>query len=275
MSHIYGMHNNQSDYKKKHSPIEVLDKLKWIDSHCHLDYEPMSTNIDNVMSNMKENNVIGAMSISTTIGTLDKSYQYLKDNIWFSVGVHPLDDKIGDLKGIEKYIQQWINKKNIISIGETGLDDATDIKMQIPGFELQMNYAEKHDMPIVLHMRNTEKETLELIKKFKVRGIAHCYTGSMEFAKELLDLGWMISFSGIITFKNANSVRDVAQFVPLDRILIETDAPYLAPVPHRGKKNEPAFVSYVGKYIAQLRGISENEFSQITTKNFYRFMRLK
>ncbi len=249
--------------------------MKWIDSHCHLDYDPMNQNIPDVISNMDKHNVLGAMSISTTIGTLDKSYKYLQDNIWFSVGVHPLDETIGNVQGIEKYLSEWIGKKHIVAIGETGLDDATDVNAQKPGFEIQLHYAEKHNLPIVLHMRNTENETLEMIKKFNVKGIAHCYTGSLEFAKAVLDLGWMVSFSGIITFKNANSVREIAKFIPLDRILIETDAPYLAPVPHRGKSNEPAFVSYVGKYIAELRGLPSDEFAQITTNNFMNFMGIK
>ncbi|QEK38792.1 TatD family hydrolase [Candidatus Cytomitobacter primus] len=250
--------------------------MNWIDSHCHLDYEPMSKDIEKVMSNMKNHDVIGAMSISTTTNTLDKSYAYLRDNIWFSVGVHPLDDKIGQVNEIDNYLTKWIGKKNIIAIGEAGLDSfkGSDINKQIPGFEVQLVHAEKHDLPLVLHMREAEDLTLDLLRKYNVRGIGHCYTGTLEFAKNILDLGWMISFSGIITFKNAEHVREVARFVPLDRILIETDSPYLAPAPYRGKSNEPAYVSHVGKYIAELKGIDENEFANITTTNFYNFMRI-
>ncbi|WP_172619039.1 TatD family hydrolase [Candidatus Cytomitobacter indipagum] len=257
---------------------KTIDPIKWIDSHCHLDYEPMSNDIEKVFQNMKTHQVVGAMSISTTIGTLDKTYSYLRDNLWFAVGVHPLDERIEDIQEIESYLSEWIGRKNVVSIGECGLDGfkGSNLKKQFAGFDIQLAYAHKHKLPLVLHMRDAEDDAIAMIKKYDgIKGIAHCYTGSMEFAKKVLDLGWMISFSGIITFKNANQVREIAQFVPLDRILIETDAPYLAPAPHRGKSNEPAFVSYVGKYIAQLKNIDEAEFAQITGNNFCKLMNVK
>lgn len=250
----------------------------WVDSHCHLDYAPMSDDIEKVFKNMEDHGVCGAMSISTTTETLDKTYAYLRNNIWFAVGVHPLDQKIEDIDIIENYLNKWIGKRNVVAIGECGLDNfrGSGLEKQFAGFDIQLYYAQKHNLPLVLHMRDAEEDTIRTIKQYNgVVGIAHCYTGSLEFAKQILDLGWMISFSGIITFKNANHIREVAQFVPNDRILIETDAPYLAPEPYRGKSNEPAFVSYVGKYIAQLKGIDEMQFAEITTSNFCRLMNVK
>ncbi|USO00893.1 MAG: TatD family hydrolase [Alphaproteobacteria bacterium] len=247
-----------------------MEAMKWIDTHCHLDYSPMFENIENVKKNMEQHNVVGAMSISTTTCTLDKVYPLLvENNMWCAVGVHPLDEKIVCLDEIEEYFSKWIDKEKVVAIGEAGLDGYKgNVLDQVPGFELQLQYAEKYKLPFVLHTRDAEKLTLEILDKYDVMGIAHCYTGSIELAKKLLEKGWFISISGIVTFKNASIVREVAKMIPIKQILVETDSPYLAPVPFRGKTNEPAFVSYVGEFVANLRNMDKEEFANHTTNNF-------
>ncbi|QEK38835.1 TatD family hydrolase [Candidatus Nesciobacter abundans] len=256
---------------------------KWTDSHCHLDYEPMFGNVKEKINNMHLNEVGCAMTISTSSNTLDKIYDYTDYNskIFASVGVHPLDKEVKQIDVIENYLQTWIEKPNVVAIGETGIDYFKDFqntpKEQKKSFEMHLEFAKKYNKPIVLHMRDAEQDTLDIIKKYPdVVGIAHCFTGTMEFAKKILDLGWYVSFSGIITFKNVSkNILDVAKFIPNERILIETDAPFLAPEPHRGKKNEPAFVRHVGEFLAELRNVDKDFFADITTRNFLDLIQYK
>ena len=164
----------------------------------------------------------------------------------------------------------------MVAVGETGLDyktadSAEEHRMQLQAFEHQMDLAERFDLPVVIHTRDAQSDTLKMLENFpKVRGVLHCFTESWEMAERAIELGYFISISGIVTFAKAENVRAVAEKVPLDRLLIETDAPWLAPVPHRGKENEPAFVADTASFLAQLRGIDVDDLAQATSANFSR-----
>ena len=196
------------------------------------------------------------------------------DDVWASVGMHP------------QSVQQeyaWIEEKlltpGVVAVGETGLDyktadSAEEHRMQLQAFEHQMDLAERFDLPVVIHTRDAQSDTLKMLENFpKVRGVLHCFTESWEMAERAIELGYFISISGIVTFAKAENVRAVAEKVPLDRLLIETDAPWLAPVPHRGKVNQPAYVTDVAKCVADVKGITLEEVARVTTENFYKLFK--
>jgi len=249
-----------------------------IDSHCHLEYEPMSLTLNDTIARANKDGVKYILTISTTDKSLYKILKITKDFdcVYGTYGIHPHEAK--NHKNIKsKDIIKKINlSKKIIGIGETGLDfyyNHSEKKDQIECFEEHIYSAQTLNIPLIVHTRSAEKETLDILRRRKIEKdfkiLIHCFTGSREFAFNLLDLNAYISASGVITFKKSSELAATFNDIPNNRILVETDAPYLAPVPLRGKKNEPSYIIHTVKFLSQLKKISFEDFSKITSKNFF------
>lgn len=254
----------------------------FIDSHCHLDRLNLSlhdNNLDNVIQNAKIAKVDKLLCVSVTLADFPemakKTAKY--DNVLLTCGAHPLNQE--DLIVREELLALSKNDR-VIAIGETGLDffyAPETKKLQLDSFKKHIYVAKQLNKPLIIHTRDAQEDTLALLRSEgaeQVGGILHCFTESWEMAEQAIELGFYISFSGIVTFKNATALREVAALVPNDRFLIETDAPYLAPVPHRGKENQPAYVVEVAKQLAGIRGQSVEEIAQHSTNNFNRLFKL-
>ncbi len=246
-----------------------------IDSHCHLDQEPLLDNLKDVLKRSKEVGLTKLLTICTTIESFETILNLIKkdDMVFGTFGIHPHETSKNIVD--HKDIIENVNKdKKIIGVGETGLDyyyNNSDKKSQIRSFEEHINASLDLNIPLIVHSRNAEKETFDILKDFKSRNLKilmHCFTGSKEFAKKLLSLNSYFSASGIITFKNSVDLQETFKFLPLENLLIETDSPFLAPVPNRGKKNEPSFIKFTAEKLAQLKNISDQELIQKTTQNF-------
>ncbi len=246
-----------------------------IDSHCHLDHEPLFNNIDDILKRSKNVGIEKLLTICTTIESFIKIKQLVnKDEIIYGTyGIHPHEAKNDKVTSIS-IINEINNNKKIVGVGETGLDfyynysDKTD---QINSFEEHIKAAIDLEIPLIIHSRNAENETLEIFNKYKnynPKILMHCFTGSKKFADKLLDLNAYFSASGIITFKNSTDLQETFRSIPLEKLLIETDSPYLAPVPNRGKKNEPSFVKYTAEKLAYIKEIPVKELINATTLNF-------
>ena len=246
-----------------------------IDSHCHLDHEPLFNNLDSILKRSKDVGIKKILTICTTIESYEKIKQLVKkdDIIFGTYGIHPHEAK-NDKVTFDLIISQINNNKKIIGVGETGLDfyyNFSDKDDQIESLEEHIKAALELDIPIVIHSRNAENETLEIFNKYKnynLKILMHCFTGSKNFADKLLDFNAYFSASGIITFKNSIEFQETFNFIPINKLLIETDSPFLAPVPNRGKKNEPSFVKYTAEKLAILKNISNKELIESTTSNF-------
>lgn len=254
--------------------------MPFIDSHCHINFHELAENITDVLAKMQQNDVQSALCVSVNLAdfpqVLSLAEQY--PNIYASVGVHP-DYEAVEEPSVQRLIDLAQHPK-IIAIGETGLDYyrlTGDLDWQRERFRNHIRAAKQCGKPLIIHTRSAAEDTLRLMKEEGARdagGVMHCFTENWEVAQAALDMGFYISFSGIVTFKNALQIKDVARRVPLDRILIETDAPYLAPVPFRGKLNQPAFVKHVAEEIALLRGLTVDEVGCQTSANFVRLFGL-
>ena len=249
-----------------------------IDSHCHLDFKDFELDIDNVIDKASANSVRGIQTICTRLDEFEKVWKIADANlgVWCSVGVHPHNVKYEDAHTV-KDITNFAKRKHVIGIGETGLDfyyDHSPRDLQVSSFRMHLKAAKEMDLPVIVHTRDAEEDTCKILKEEcsdgTLKGVIHCFSGSDYLASSALELGFYISFSGIITFKNASNIRNICAQTPIDRILVETDSPYLAPVPHRGKRNEPAFVTETLKLVAELKGLSNNEMAAITTDNFFK-----
>ena len=249
-----------------------------IDSHCHLNYEPMSLSLKETIKRANRDGVKYLLTISTEDKSFDKIINIISQNkcVYGSYGIHPHEAKNHLLIKSEDIIKKIKLNKKIIGIGESGLDfyyNHSDKKDQIKCFEEHIVAAQKTQIPLIIHTRNAELETLEILKnKLKRKNfkfLIHCFTGSKEFAFKLLDLGAYISASGVVTFKKSEELANTFKEMPNDKILVETDSPYLAPVPLRGKSNEPSFIIHTVKFLSKLKNISFEDFSKITTKNFF------
>jgi TatD DNase family protein len=247
-----------------------------VDSHCHLDFEDLSSRLPDVLARMTANGVGAAVCIAVSLEDLPRVLTLAEsdDRLFASVGVHP--EYSDTQEPSEDQLVALAAHPKVIAIGETGLDyywhkDAPE--WQRDRFRTHIRAARRCALPLVIHTRDAAPDTLRLMAEEgagEAGGIMHCFTESWEVAAAALDLGFHISFSGIVTFKNALQIKEVARKVPMDRLLIETDAPYLAPVPYRGKTNEPGFVLHVAEEIARLRGLSVEAVAEITTNNFVR-----
>ena len=246
-----------------------------IDSHCHLDHEPLFNDLGNILKRSKEVGIEKLLTICTTFESFVKIKQLVKkdDIIYGTYGIHPHEAK--NDKVTKKLIIDEINaNEKIIGIGETGLDfyyNLSDKKDQIKSFEEHIKASIELKIPLIIHSRNAEDEMLEIFNEYKkhdLKILMHCFTGSKKFAESLLDLNVYFSASGIITFKNATDLQETFKSIPLEKTLIETDSPYLAPVPNRGKKNEPSFVKFTAEKLAEIKDIPLSELVKSTTSNF-------
>ena len=246
-----------------------------IDSHCHLDHEPLLSDIDNIISRSKEAGITKLLTICTTSESFLKIKEIInKDElIYGSYGIHPHETEQNHINK-KDIIENVRENKRIIGIGETGLDffyNHSNKLRQIESFKEHIEASIELNMPIIIHSRNAETETFEILNDYKgskLKILMHCFTGSLEFSKQLLSLDSFFSASGIITFKNSNDLRETFKTVPLDRLLIETDSPFLAPVPKRGKKNEPSFIRYTAEKLSELKKISFHDLVKFTSNNF-------
>ena len=250
-----------------------------IDSHCHLDYPPLYDNLEEIIKRATLADVKYLLTISTALDSFKKIKIIVKtyEKVFGTFGIHP--HEAGKYKDItyEKIKNYLIDQKKIIGIGETGLDyyyNHSDKKTQKKVFTEHIIASQNLNLPIIIHSRNAENDTYDILRNeslnhnFKI--LMHCFTGSKQFAKKLLDLGAYISFSGIITFKNSKDLADTVMSVPIDRLLVETDSPYLSPVPYRGKTNEPSFLTYTAEKISKIKNTDINEIKTKTSENFFK-----
>ena len=256
----------------------------YTDSHCHLTFEGLHERIDEVRAAMAAADVDRALVICTTLEEFDKVHALALrfDNFWASAGVHPDNEGVRE-PTLEDLLERAALPR-VVAIGETGLDyyrlgerSVADMAWQRERFRVHIRAARACAKPLVIHTRSASADTLAILREEggeQAGGVFHCFTETAAVARAALDLGFYISFSGILTFRNAQDLRDVASFVPLDRLLIETDSPYLAPAPYRGKTNQPAYVPYVAKQVAALKQLAEQVVAEATSTNFERLFRL-
>ena len=245
-------------------------------SHCHLDkldYQELHNGIEDVIAKAKAVNVTEMLSVGVTLDSFPSMLEMIEpyENIYASCGVHPLD--VESDFSLEK-LHQYAANPRVVAIGETGLDyhyQPETAELQKLRFEQQVELAVNVNKPLIIHTRNAREDTLAILRAGhaeKCGGVIHCFTEDLTFAKQAMELGFYISISGIVTFRQATQLKDVVKALPLDRLLIETDSPYLAPVPHRGQQNEPAYVVEVAAYIAKLKSCGLHEVATATTTNF-------
>lgn len=246
-----------------------------VDSHCHLNFEPLNAGLEDVLQRARDNGVGHMLCVSVTLETFPEIHQIALEhaNVFASVGVHPneregRDPSVDDLVDLAR-------DERVVAIGETGLDyyrSQGDMAWQQERFRCHIRAAKECGKPLIIHTREAAADTLRIMREEKageIGGVMHCFTEGREVARAALDLGFYISFSGIVTFRSADALREVAKQVPRDRLLIETDAPYLAPMPHRGKTNEPSFVRHVAECLAEVRDTTLDNVAADTTRNFF------
>jgi len=259
----------------------------YTDSHCHLNFPQLQSRMSEIRQDMQTAQVSRALLISTQLETFEDVHGLAMayDNFWCTAGVHPDEDQVQEptLDDLLRIGQ----RSKVVGIGETGLDyyrlgdrSVSDMEWQRQRFRLHIRAARQLHLPLVIHTRSASADTLALLKEegeigdsASAGGVFHCFTETADVAKAALELGFYISFSGILTFKNAQDLRDIAAWMPLDRMLIETDSPYLAPAPHRGKTNDPSLVPWVAKQIAALRQLEDLEVAKLTSDNFDRLFK--
>jgi TatD DNase family protein len=249
-----------------------------VDSHCHLDFPDFAGKVDDVVARARAAGVGVCVSIGTELKRFPgvRAIAEAHDNVWCSVGVHPHESEKELLDDAAALIAEAAHPK-VVAIGETGLDYYYEHSPRLPqqtNFRSHIAAARQTDLPVIVHTREADDDTIEILReemaKGRFAGLIHCFTGTQRLADAALELGLYISVSGIATFKNSAALRDVIKTVPMNRLLVETDAPYLAPVPHRGKTNEPAFVVHTAAMLAELKGVSAGELATTTTENFFR-----
>jgi TatD DNase family protein len=252
----------------------------FVDSHCHLTFPELKSQLDRIRAAMAEARVDRALCICTTLEEFPAVHALAMahDNFWATVGVHPDNEGIAE-PDVDTLVS-LAGQPRVVGLGETGLDyyrlngrSLDEMEWQRERFRVHIRAARRTGLPLVIHTRSSSEDTLAILREEgegQVGGVFHCFTETMAVARAALDLGFLISFSGILTFKNAEDLREVARFVPLDRCLIETDSPYLAPVPYRGKTNNPSYVPHVGAQLAALKGLPVEQVAEATSANFER-----
>ncbi len=246
-----------------------------IDSHCHLDHEPLLSNLDDIIQRSKNIGIKKILTISTSIESFSRVKEIVKKDeiIYGTIGIHPHEADKNKVDSVF-FIKNLKENKKIIGVGETGLDfyyENSDREKQIESFRIHIDAALENNIPLIIHSRNADEKIFEILNDYKNKNLKilmHCFTGSQQFAKKLLNLNAYFSASGIITFKNSEELQKTFKFLPLERILIETDSPFLAPVPNRGKKNEPSFLNFTAEKLAEIKGIEKTKLEKITTENF-------
>ena len=260
-----------------------------IDTHCHLtmvldenkniDYKQ----IDEILKQMETNGVTHAITVGSNMEDSKLNVQIANkyNNIYCAVGVHPEEVESFDTRQLEDFVKNNLDSGKLVAIGEIGLDyywrkDNKDAQIEI--FKKQIELAKKYNLPIVVHCRDAYGDTLEILKEYAPYdngGVIHCYSGSIEWAKEVIKLGFLISFTGVVTYPNASNIQDVAKWVDMDKFMVETDSPFLTPVPFRGKKNNPSYTKYTLEYIAKLKNKNIQEIDKNTTSNAIKLFNLK
>ena len=247
----------------------------YVDSHCHLSFPELAADLPGVLTRMRAAGVEAALSVCTTLEEFPQVCLIAEqDGLYASVGVHP-DSGDSSEPTVERLLE-FAQHPKVVAIGETGLDYyrlKEPLEWQRDRFRTHIRAARACGKPLIIHTRAAAADTLRLMAEEgadAVGGVMHCFTETAEVAQRALDMGFHISFSGIVTFKNATELQSTAAQIPIDRLLIETDAPYLAPIPHRGRQNEPGFVPFVAHKLAQLRGVGDEAIAEATTNNFYR-----
>jgi len=252
-----------------------------IDSHCHLDHQPLQENLSDVISRSKEIGITKLLTICTTLDSFENIKDIIEKDqmIYGTYGIHP--HETGNNQVDKQTIIKCVNENvKIIGIGETGLDffyNHSDKARQIDSFKAHIEASIELNKPIIIHSRDAEKDTFEILSSYKnekLKILMHCFTGSLEFSKKLLTLDAFFSASGIITFKNSTNLQNTFKTIPLDKLLIETDSPFLAPVPMRGKKNEPSFIKYTLEKLSTIKETTVEKMSKITTNNFNKLFNL-
>ncbi len=250
--------------------------MSLVDSHCHLHFDPLRDDIAAVLARAHQGGVSHMLCVSVGLADLGPIQEVMRHDpgVFGSVGVHP--NETGAATSVFDDLVRLSAHDRIVAIGETGLDYYRRADLDVPSqqeqFREHIAAARKVRKPLIIHTREAAADTLRILREegaSEVGGVLHCFTETEEFAKQVLDLNFYISFSGIVTFKNAQALRDVARLVPEDRLLIETDAPYLAPVPHRGKPNEPSYVAHVAHCLGDVRGVSWERVAETTERNFF------
>ena len=253
-----------------------------IDSHCHLDHEPLISDLSNVIQRSKNVGIKKLLTISTSLESFSKIKEIINkdDIIYGTIGIHPHESEKDIIKS-DEIIKILKSNNKIIGVGETGLDfyyNHSDKNKQINSFREHIEASIQSEMPIIVHSRNAEEDTFRILNDYKNKNLKilmHCFTGSREFSKKLLTLDSYFSASGIITFKNSIDLQDTFKSLPLDKILIETDSPFLAPVQKRGKKNEPSYIDFTAKKLSEILKITKLELIEITTNNFNKLFSIK
>jgi TatD DNase family protein len=256
----------------------------FIDSHAHIDGPEFDADRDEIIERAASAGVSIILNVGTGdphAGVFERAIELGKKykSVYTAIGTHPHDARFYDDKA-EETIKTLVQDEHVVAWGEIGLDfhyDNSPRDVQVEVFKRQLRAARECDLPVVIHTREAESETIEILKSdykgAERRGIFHCFSGSMELAQRAIELGFMISFSGIVTFKKAYELRDVARHVPLENLLIETDCPYLTPIPYRGKRNEPAYVVEVARCLAGIHGVDTEEIARVTSENFKTFFK--
>lgn len=254
-----------------------------VDSHCHLDHLDLTdreAGLDGVLADARARGITQFLSVAVDLKSsrslLELTQQ--QDNVYSSVGVHPLQKIDQPVPEVEQLVA-LANGPKVVAIGETGLDNfysADTHQWQRESFINHLLASQQTGKPIIIHTRDARDETIQLLRQYPLQGggVMHCFTETWEMAEAALELGFYISFSGIITFNSAADLREVVRLVPLERLLVETDSPWLAPVPHRGKQNEPQYVREVAETVAELKGVSLEQLAEITTQNFHRLFKI-
>ncbi|QAA93418.1 TatD family hydrolase [Pollutimonas thiosulfatoxidans] len=248
----------------------------YVDSHCHLDFPELAQQLPDVLARMAENRVSHALVVSVNLPDWPRLHDLVQgqDQLYASVGVHP--DYEDTVEPTVEQLVELSRSPKVVAIGETGLDYfrlAEPLEWQRERFRIHIRASRKSSLPLIIHTRAASADTLRIMKEEgadEIGGVMHCFTESWEVARAAMDLNFFISLSGIVTFKKAQDLQELARRLPLDRLLIETDSPYLAPVPHRGKLNDPSKVMHVAEKIAELRGVSAEEIGMQSTDNFFK-----
>lgn len=261
--------------RNEQSPGSLNHTMQIVDSHCHINFESLREDFEGLLQRAEENRVTHMLCVSVNLEdfpeVLELAHRY--SHIYASVGVHPCYTDCEE-PSVERLIE-LADDQRIVAIGETGLDyfrNDGDLEWQRERFVRHIEAAATTGKPLIIHTRQAKQDTMAILKNHHAErsgGVMHCFSEDWETAEKALDLGFYISFSGIVTFKSAENLREVARKVPLDQILIETDSPYLAPVPMRGKTNEPSYVRHTAEFLADLRGVTLEEIAEITTRNFF------
>ncbi len=250
--------------------------MPFVDSHCHLHFEPLRDDIAAVLARAREQGVSHMLCVSVDLADIGPIQEVMRHDpkVFGSVGIHP--NHTGVPGSLLDDLVRLSAHDRIVAIGETGLDyyrlENPDVRLQQDQFRQHIAAARQVGKPLIIHTREAAADTLQILREERAAdagGVLHCFTESADFARQVLDLNFYISFSGIVTFKNAQALREVARFVPEDRLLIETDAPYLAPVPHRGQPNEPSYVPLVAQCLADVRGVPWERIADTTARNFF------